>query len=99
MPPPSAPTQAKSLYSSRELSREQVLDLIDRAECIETDTGTWRWGHSTTYVTPLLDDGKHWRFTVRYHTQDGVQLDSSTTAYEVKPQDKVVTEWVRVPLV
>lgn len=93
------PAQAKPLYSSRQLTEMEVKDLIDRAECFEIQTGSWRWGRTTTYVTPLLDDDKHWSFTVRYHVEEGIQLDGDTTAYEVRPQDKVVTEWARVPLV
>lgn len=76
------------------LKGEELYDAID--EGTEVACEPWRWGTIRTYV--FEKDGKHYRFTALFHSEEGVQeADSGVTAEEVVSREKTIVEWVPTP--
>ena len=78
--------------STIKLSKLEASNLIDKEEYVQTSS--WRWGTVESYV--FERDGKHYRADIRFHSEEGPQIDYGIEAYEVEPIDRVVTHWVRV---
>lgn len=71
---------------------DEAQEIADNEESIAT--GSWRWGHTETFI--FDKDGKHFRFTMRYHPEEGMQNDGSVICTEVTPVTRTITEWVAV---
>ncbi len=79
--------------STIKLTKDEASDIIENAN-IEIDAGGWRWGTVKGYV--FAQDEKYYRMDVRFHCEEGPQLDYGIDAYEVKPVERTVTDWVKV---
>lgn len=84
------------------VTREFTVDesLIDEIDGLEpTDRREWRHGHSNAYV--IERDGRHWRFWVNVHHEDGWQLSDGDafTAVQVESEQVTIARWrpVNVP--
>ena len=71
------------------LTKEDVLDAIE--EGTEIDCETWKWGTTNTYV--FERKGRHFRFSVQIHSQDGIQFYGPIDCDEVRPAEKIVITW------
>lgn len=77
----------------REFTAEQLEDLEEDALC--TETRPWRHGHIKTFVVSA--DGRHWRFEIKVHHEEGWQLDGDrVTATEVHQVERLVKVWEAV---
>lgn len=72
----------------------------DRAEEImedgqPVDQGTWRWGHTETYV--FEENGKHYAFLARFQPEHGCQnIDGGIDCYEVEAVEVKTIKWRQV---
>ncbi len=74
------------------MTREELIELIEDSEQISSSP--WRWGSTDSYV--CLRDGKHYRFTVQCHRDDGLQHYEHVEMTEVEQRQRTITEWVPV---
>lgn len=76
-------------------SIDELRDIIFDKFVIEGDTDTSvRWGYDQEYI--FKRDGKHYCVTVNIMDEEGITDIGSWEAYEVRPVEKVVTDWVLV---
>lgn len=73
--------------------REEILDATEDAKHI--GTGTWRWGYTETYVLER-SPGEFYKFTVLFHSQEGIQ-DDEIDLVRVYPHQVMTTVWKTVP--
>ncbi len=74
------------------ITHDQLNEIVNTH--VPVKSGAWRWGTTESYV--FKKDGKHFLVTARFHVQEGLQNDGDVAAYEVKPVEKTVVDWVRV---
>lgn len=68
---------------------------LEDADYDEVATEPWRHGTRETIVAHV--DGKHWRFVVRVHHDEGWQDEGPIEATEVHQAERVVKVWEPVP--
>lgn len=73
--------------------REEIINAMEDA--MQIGTGTWRWGHTETYVLSR-ENGEFYKFTVMLHTQEGLQ-DDEVDLIQVYPHQVMTTVWKTVP--
>lgn len=74
------------------LTPEALWSLIEESEHI--GTSAWKWGTRETYVCER--EGKHFKFTVEIHSQDGLQNYGTVKLTEVRPVEKTIKVWEEV---
>ena len=79
--------------SKIEIPESEVWDAIEAGEVVDVEP--WKWGTTQTIVTPF--EGKHYRFSVQFHHDDGLQVYGPVKAIEVHQVEKTVRVWEPVP--
>mgnify|MGYP001589049449 CR=1 FL=1 len=78
------------------ITKDRAMEIIDTQEPVSQ--GTWRWGHTSTYV--FQEGDKHFAFVARFHCEEGIQdMDRDVDCYEVEPVEEKRIKWVRVPFI
>ncbi len=74
------------------ITDNKLEEIIDTLDPILVDP--WRWGDKRSFV--FEQDGKHFMVTAFFHVEEGLQRSGEHKAYEVKPVERTIIDWVKV---
>ncbi len=74
------------------LSKEEVFEATEDGTLVQSLPA--KYGSLESYV--FERGGTNYMITVYQHQSEGWQLETSNTAYKVKPVSKTITEWVKI---
>lgn len=73
------------------ITKEMAREVVDSSEPVSE--GHWRWGRTNDYVIEIGE--KFYRFTVRFHIEDGLQ-EEDVCGHEVVFVERTIMDWERV---
>jgi hypothetical protein len=82
---------------TREFSVEDVSEGLEGIEdSREVASRPWRWGSTRDFVFSDAE-GNHWKGTLTFHRDDGVQESGTVTCTQVREVEKTIKVWEPVP--
>lgn len=87
--------------NKKHFTKEEVFDLLDcEMEEDEIDLVVFQeskpFKHGTLEYYVIKYQGSYWKFVFQAHYENGWQINSGVDAVEVRPQEKVITEWIEI---